>query len=56
MGYDRSVPVAGLILAELGMPGPEVVARLREPRPGALFNEGFARFIGSQGAIDAVTR
>jgi protein-tyrosine phosphatase len=42
MGFNRSAFVAGLILIELGMPGPEVVARLRERRPGALFNDGFA--------------
>ena len=35
------------------MPGPEVVARLRERRPGALFNEGFAKFIGSHGGTGA---
>jgi hypothetical protein len=56
MGYNRSALVAGLILMELGMPGPEVVARLRERRPGALFNEGFAKFIGSHGGSGAVTR
>ena len=39
MGYNRSALVAGLILTELGMPGPEAVARLRERRPGALYND-----------------
>jgi len=47
MGYNRSALVAGLILAELGVPGPEAVARLRERRPGALFNERFARYLES---------
>ena len=42
MGYNRSALVAGLIMIEMGMAGPDVVARLRERRPGALFNEGFA--------------
>ena len=42
MGYNRSAFVAGLIMIEMGMSGPEVVARLRERRPGALFNDGFA--------------
>jgi hypothetical protein len=42
MGYNRSAFVAGLIMVEMGMPGAEVVARLRQRRPGALFNEGFA--------------
>jgi len=47
MGFNRSALVAGLILTELGMPGPEAVARLRERRPGALFNEKFAAFLDS---------
>jgi len=42
MGYNRSAFMAGLILVELGMPGDLAVARLRERRPGALFNDGFA--------------
>jgi protein-tyrosine phosphatase len=42
MGYNRSALVAGLILIELGMTGPQAVHRLRERRPGALFNDGFA--------------
>ena len=29
------------------MPGPEVVARLRERRPGALFNDGFANCLAA---------
>jgi protein-tyrosine phosphatase len=45
MGYNRSALVAGLVLVELGMPGPSAVARLRERRPGALFNPLFAEFI-----------
>jgi hypothetical protein len=45
MGFNRSALVAGLILNELGMPGKSVVARLRERRPGALFNEKFAAFL-----------
>lgn len=47
MGLNRSALVAGLILTELGMPGPDAVARLRERRPGALFNERFARYLAS---------
>jgi protein tyrosine phosphatase (PTP) superfamily phosphohydrolase (DUF442 family) len=42
MGYNRSALVAGRILHHLGMPGDHVVARLRERRPGALFNDVFA--------------
>lgn len=45
MGFNRSALVAGLILVELGMPGKEVVARLRDRRPGALFNETFAAYL-----------
>jgi protein-tyrosine phosphatase len=42
MGFNRSALVAGLILHDLGMPGPAVVERIRERRPGALFNDQFA--------------
>jgi len=45
MGFNRSALVAGLILHRLGMPGPSIVERLRERRPGALFNEVFAEHI-----------
>ena len=47
MGFNRSALVAGLILHKLGMPGPAVVARLRERRAGALFNERFAAWLES---------
>jgi protein-tyrosine phosphatase len=47
MGYNRSAFVAGLIMIELGMAGAEAVARLRERRPGALFNDGFADCLAS---------
>jgi len=49
MGFNRSALVAGLILTELGMPGPAAVARLRERRPGALFNERYQLFVESLG-------
>jgi hypothetical protein len=42
MGFNRSALVAGRILHRLGMPGPQVVERLRERRAGALFNQIFA--------------
>ena len=45
LGFNRSALVAGLILNQLGMPGPEVVQRMRERRPGALFNERFAEYL-----------
>ena len=47
MGYNRSALVAGLILNRLGVRGEEVVSRLRERRPGALFNEIFAEHLRS---------
>lgn len=45
MGFNRSALVAGLILMDMGMSGPEVVAHLRQKRPGALFNEVFANYL-----------
>ncbi len=45
MGFNRSALVAGRILHRLGMPGEAVVERLRERRPGALFNEAFAKHL-----------
>jgi dual specificity protein phosphatase-like protein len=45
MGFNRSALVAGMILVELGLPGPAAVAQLRARRPGALFNDGFAEFV-----------
>ena len=47
MGFNRSALLAGLILHELGMPGPEVVVRLRQRRTGALFNQTFAEYLRS---------
>jgi hypothetical protein len=47
MGFNRSALVAGRILHRLGMPGEAVVERLRERRPGALFNEVFAEHLRS---------
>jgi len=45
MGFNRSALMAGLILVELGIPGPQAVALLRERRAGALYNEMFAAFL-----------
>jgi hypothetical protein len=53
MGYNRSALVAALILVELGMPGPQAVARCRERRPGALYNPAFAEFVESLGPAAA---
>jgi protein-tyrosine phosphatase len=45
MGFNRSALIASLILHKLGMDGPAIVERLRARRPGALFNEVFARHV-----------
>jgi protein-tyrosine phosphatase len=47
-GFNRSALMAGLILSEMGMPGVVALARIRERRPGALFNEMFAEFLARQ--------
>jgi protein-tyrosine phosphatase len=47
MGFNRSALVAGVILNKLGASGSEVVERIRERRPGALFNEVFAKYLES---------
>jgi protein-tyrosine phosphatase len=52
MGFNRSALVAGRILHYLGMSGPDVVARLRERRPGALFNDVFAEHLASLPSLD----
>src|ERR1700681_3804169 len=46
MGFNRSALMAGLILVELGMSGAQAVARLRQRRAGALYNDMFSGFIG----------
>jgi protein-tyrosine phosphatase len=45
MGFNRSGLVAGLILKSLGMPGGAAVTRIRERRPGALYNDRFADYV-----------
>jgi protein-tyrosine phosphatase len=47
MGFNRSALLAGIILHKLGMSGPDVVRRIQERRPGALFNERFAAYLES---------
>lgn len=47
-GFNRSALVAGLILVELGWSGAEAMKRLRERRPGALFNDTFAAYLASR--------
>ena len=48
MGFNRSGLVAGLILKALGMPGDAAVTRIRERRPGALFNDCFADYVATE--------
>ena len=55
MGFNRSALVAGRILHHLGMSGPDVVARLRERRPGALFNDVFAEHLASLPSVIQLT-
>ena len=45
MGYNRSGLIAGMILKALGVPGVAALARIRERRPGALFNDRFADYL-----------
>ncbi len=45
MGFNRSALLAGLIMHELGMEGPEIVEQIRARRPGALFNPVFAEHL-----------
>jgi protein-tyrosine phosphatase len=47
MGFNRSALMAGVILVELGMSGRQAVARLRERRSGALYNDMFSAFLES---------
>jgi hypothetical protein len=55
MGFNRSALIAGRILHQLGMAGPDVVSRLRERRPGALFNDNFAEYLSSLAPIASST-
>jgi len=45
MGFNRSALVAGMILVELGVPGPIAVNQIRAQRPGALYNDRFADYL-----------
>jgi len=45
MGFNRSGLVAGMILKSLGMAGDAAVTRIRERRPGALYNDRFADYV-----------
>ena len=50
MGLNRSPLVAGAVLHRLGWSGPDVVKRLCERRPGALFNQHYRAYLESLGA------
>jgi len=45
MGFNRSVLVAATALTYLGVTGEGALLRVRERRPGALFNEVFAEHV-----------
>lgn len=45
MGLNRSPLVAGVVLHKLGWNGCDAVERLRERRPGALFNEQYSSYL-----------
>ena len=45
LGLNRSPLLAGLVLRRLGWSGDEAVARLRERRPGALYNELYCDYL-----------
>jgi protein-tyrosine phosphatase len=47
MGFNRSALLAGLILVYMGVEGKDAVELLRGRRPGALFNQIFADYLGS---------
>ena len=45
MGLNRSPLLAGIVMHRLGWSGAAVVERLRERRPGALFNETYCDYL-----------
>ena len=47
MGFNRSGLIAGLVLKALGMSGEAAVTRIRERRPGALYNDCFADYVST---------
>jgi protein-tyrosine phosphatase len=50
MGLNRSPLVAGAVLHQLGWSGPDAVERLRQCRPGALFNEHYCGYLEKLGS------
>jgi protein-tyrosine phosphatase len=53
LGLNRSPLFAGLVLHRLGWSGADAVTRLRERRPGALYNELYCDYLR---ALDARAR
>jgi protein-tyrosine phosphatase len=47
MGFNRSMLVAATALSYLGLCGPDILAHMRQVRPGALFNERFAEHVNT---------
>jgi protein-tyrosine phosphatase len=45
MGFNRSNLVIATALTYLGMSGAQALAHLQKIRPGALYNENFARYV-----------
>ena len=45
MGFNRSNLVIATALTYLGMSGAQALAHLQRVRPGALYNENFARYV-----------
>jgi protein-tyrosine phosphatase len=45
LGFNRSALIAGAILHKLGHRGADIVPRIRQRRPGALFNDVFAEYL-----------
>jgi len=45
LGLNRSPLLAGLVLHQLGWSGEDAVVRLRERRPGALFNSSYCDYL-----------
>jgi protein-tyrosine phosphatase len=56
MGHNRSALLAGIILTYLGWSGADAVTRLRERRPGALYNKVFAAYLAQlESAVSTAT-
>jgi protein-tyrosine phosphatase len=49
LGFNRSPLMAGAVLHQLGWSGSDAVKRLRERRPGALFNEHYSGYLETLG-------